>query len=188
MCFLSPNGVKEQTQGEKSSSYLILVISSSDSSWTHLSCFILFPGSAMPGRGLNCKAGLGRDVNMLGQKPCQRANCVSGAPCKVFSMFSEAPDAAVRRLLVVLFVPTQQMFSGSVVCTVFCVQRTAGIVLFFCYSDFGDTSVLFGPSVNARVPIVYCQWQHCYVCSLHRVCAYAYSALASCCFNALCPG
>lgn len=142
----------------------MLVISSSDSSWTHLPCFILFPGSAIPGRGWNCKAGLGGDVNMLGQKPCQGANCVSGAPCKVFSMFSEAPDAPVQRLLVVLFVPTQQMFSGSVICTVFCVQRTAGIVLFFCYSGFGDTSKLFGPSVNAEVPIVYCQWQHCYVC------------------------
>lgn len=68
---------------------------------------------------------------MLGQNPCQRANCVSGAPWKVFSMFSEAPAAPVRRLLVVLFVPTQQMFSGSLVCSVFCVQRTAGIVLFF---------------------------------------------------------
>lgn len=70
---------------------------------------------------------------MLGQKPCQRANYVSGAPCKVFSMFSEAPDAPVRRLLVVVFVPTQQMFSGSVVRTLFCAQRTAGIVLFFVF-------------------------------------------------------
>lgn len=69
----------------------------------------------------------------------------------------------VRLLLVVLFVPNQQLFSGSVVCAVFCVQRTAGIVLFFCYSGFGDTSKLSGPSENAEVPIVYCQWQHCYV-------------------------
>lgn len=68
---------------------------------------------------------------MLGQKPCQHANWVSGAPRKVFSMFSEVLDTPVHQLLVVLFVPTQQMFSGSVVRTLFCVRRTAGIVLFF---------------------------------------------------------
>lgn len=41
-------------------------------------------------------------------------------------MFYEAPDT-----LVVLLVPTQQMFSGSVVCAVFCEHGTAGIVLIF---------------------------------------------------------
>lgn len=68
---------------------------------------------------------------MLGHKPCQQANWVSEAPCKVFSMFSEARNMAVHQLVVVLFVPTQQMFSGSVVCTGCRVQRTAGIVLLF---------------------------------------------------------
>lgn len=38
-----------------------------------------------------------------------------GHRARVFSMFLEAPDAPVCRLLVVLFVPTQQMFSGSLV-------------------------------------------------------------------------
>lgn len=41
-------------------------------------------------------------------------------------MFYEAPDT-----LVVLLVPTQQMFSGSVVRAVFCEHGTAGIVLIF---------------------------------------------------------
>lgn len=68
---------------------------------------------------------------MLGQKPCLHANWVSGAPRKVFSMFSKVLDMPVHQLLVVLFVPTQQMFSGSVVRTLFCVRRTAGTVLFF---------------------------------------------------------
>lgn len=46
-------------------------------------------------------------------------------------MFYEAPDTLVRPLLVVLFVPTQQMFSGSVVRAVFCEHGTARIVLVF---------------------------------------------------------
>lgn len=92
---------------------------------------------------------------MLVQKPCQQANWVSGAPCKVFSMFSEALSKPAHQLLVVLFVPTQQMFSGSVVRTEFIVKSTAGIVL-LCYSAFCDTSKLFGPSVIVEVPLVYC--------------------------------
>ena len=49
--------------------------------------------------------------------------------------------------------------------TVFCVQRTAGIVLlFFCFPGFDDMSKLFGHRVEAKVPILYCQWQHCFVC------------------------
>lgn len=47
----------------------------------------------IPGSGWNCKAGLERDINMLGQNPCQRSNCVSGAPCKVFRMFPRPPTS-----------------------------------------------------------------------------------------------
>ncbi len=46
-------------------------------------------------------------------------------------MFSEASDRPLRRLLVVLFVLTQQMFFASVVHAVFCAQGIAKLFSFF---------------------------------------------------------
>lgn len=54
-------------------------------------------------------------------------------------------------VLVVLFVPTQQMFSGSVVHPVFCEERTTGTG-HFCSPGFGDMSELFlGPVRTQRL-------------------------------------
>lgn len=52
-----------------------------------------------------------------------------GAPRQVFGVFSGAPD-----VLVVLFVPTQQMFSGSVVRAVFCEERGPLELVSFLFS------------------------------------------------------
>ena len=76
---------------------------------------------------------------IIQKKKITTVNCILGAQCKELSTFSYAPKPHVGLLLVVLYVLTQQMFSGSVLHTVLCVQRTIGIFLFFCYSGFGDT-------------------------------------------------
>lgn len=77
-------------------------------------------------------------------------------------------------VLVVLFVPTQQMFSGSVVRAVFCEEDHCNWS-HFCSPGFGDMSKLFGPSENAEAPIVSRQQQRGDVCGL-PVCGCANSA------------
>ena len=125
---------------------------------------------------------------MLGQKPCQRANCVSGAPCKVLNMFSEAPRRA-RSPSARCFVCSDSADVFWLACPrcVLCAEGTAGIVLFlfffFCYSGSGDTSKLFWSQYE--VPIVYCQSRHCCVCmcTLHGVCIFSSCFLLFLCID-----
>lgn len=70
-----------------------------------------------------------------------------------------------------------------------CTGGIAVIVLFCVILVFRDTSKLFGPGMNAEVPIVYCRWRRCDVCMLcSEDLPHAYSAPAFRSFHALFPG
>lgn len=122
---------------------------------------------------------------MLGQKPCQRANCVSGAPCKVLIMFSEAPRRACSSSAR-CFVCSDSADVFWLACPrcVLCTGDRRNCSLFFCYSGLGDTSKLFGASV--RFPL-FTVSRGIAVCVCVLCMEFAYSALASYCFYALIP-
>lgn len=126
---------------------------------------------------------------MLGQKPCQRANCVSGAPCKVLNMFSEAPRRA-RSPSARCFVcsDSADVFWLACPCCVLCAEGTAGIVLFLFFFFVILVRVTrrscFGASMRFPLFTVSRGTAAC-VCVLCM--EFAYSALASYCFYALIP-
>lgn len=80
-------------------------------------------------------------------------------------MFSEVPDACSSSACCFVCYDSADVFWLSCLLCVLCTGDRQNCSLFFV-SGFGDASKLLGPSVNAEVPIVYCQGRHCYVCAL----------------------